>query len=116
MSRPMSSPSSFRRSLIPGRRVNGHPGCAGRRARQPTVVEVPDLIGAFGELPAIRGALVAVVVDGVVRLRAAAAEANELLDVGTAGRGVARRRHRSGAWRRTAVTCRWRRSAGNPSG
>jgi hypothetical protein len=40
-------------------------------------------------LRARAGALVAVVVDGVVQLRAAVAGAPELLDVGAAGRGVA---------------------------
>src|SRR5438034_5625050 len=62
---------------------------AGRRARQRGGVEVPDLVDALGELPAVRGALVAVVVDGVVQLRAAVAQVDQLADVGTAGRGVA---------------------------
>jgi Bacterial regulatory helix-turn-helix protein, lysR family len=47
---------------------------AGRRARQRGGVEVPDLVDPLGELPAVRGALVAVVVDGVVQLRAAVAQ------------------------------------------
>ena len=52
-------------------------------------VEVSDLVDAPGELPAVAGALVAVVVDGIVQLRPAIAEAPELADVGTAGCGVA---------------------------
>ena len=43
----------------------------------------------LGELPPVAGALVAVVVDGVVQALAAVAGAGELLDVGAAGRGVA---------------------------
>ena len=65
------------------------PGVAGRRACQRSGVEVPDLIDPLGELPAVAGALVAVVVDGVVQPLTAVAGAGELLDVGTAGRGVA---------------------------
>src|SRR2546423_12350132 len=62
---------------------------AGRRARQRTVVEGPDLVAALGELPAVAGALVTVVVDRVVQLRAAAVEAGEVGEGGTARRGVA---------------------------
>src|SRR5580704_5423057 len=65
------------------------PGVAGRRACQRSGVEVPDLVDPLGELPAAAGALVAVVVDGVVQPLAAVAGAGELLDVGAAGRGVA---------------------------
>src|SRR6266702_4578180 len=83
------SPSSFRRRHVPGRRVSGRPGRAGRRARQRAGVEVSDLVDPLGELPAVRGALVAVVVDGVVQPLAAVAGAGELLYVGTSGRGVA---------------------------
>src|SRR5450631_2732696 len=83
------SPSSFRRRYVPGRRVSGRPGRVGRRARQRTGVEVPDLVDPLGELPAVAGALVAVVVDGVVQPLAAIAGAGEFMDVGTAGRGVA---------------------------
>ena len=61
----------------------------GRRARQRTGIEVSDLVDAFGELPAVRGSLVAVVVHGVVQVRAAVAEAPETQHVRTAGRGVA---------------------------
>jgi hypothetical protein len=43
----------------------------GRRARQRSGVEVSDLVDALRELPAVRGALVAVVVQGVVQVRAA---------------------------------------------
>jgi 2-polyprenyl-6-methoxyphenol hydroxylase-like FAD-dependent oxidoreductase len=65
------------------------PGRAERRARQRAGVEVPDLVGPPGELPAVRGALVAVVVDGAVQPLAAVAGAGELSRVGAAGRGVA---------------------------
>jgi hypothetical protein len=51
--------------VFPGRRVSECPCRAGRRARQQAGIEVPDLIDAFGELPAVAGALVAAVVDGV---------------------------------------------------
>jgi len=61
----------------------------GWRARQRRGVEVPDLVDALGELPAIRGPLVTVVIHGVVQVRAAVAEAPEAQDVGTPGRGVA---------------------------
>src|SRR5215472_2993302 len=64
-------------------------GGAGRRARQRTVVEVPDLVVALSELPAVAGALVAVVLDRVVQLRATVLEADEFGEVGTAGGGVA---------------------------
>src|SRR5438034_4606793 len=62
---------------------------AGRRARQRSGVEVPDLVDALGELPAVAGALVAVVVDGVVQVRAAVTQADDLVEVGPARRGVA---------------------------
>jgi hypothetical protein len=39
-------------------------GCVWRRARERSGVEVLDLVHALRELPAIRGALVAVVVHG----------------------------------------------------
>ena len=42
--------------------------CTGRGARQRSGVEVPDLVDALSEPPAIRGALVTVVVDGVVQV------------------------------------------------
>src|SRR5262249_19659854 len=64
-------------------------GGVGRRARQRRGVDVFDLVGAFGELPAVRGPPVAVVVHGVVQVRAAVAEAPETQDVCAAGRGVA---------------------------
>src|SRR5713226_8141945 len=57
----------FRGSLVPGWPVSGRLGRAGRRARQRAGVEVPDLVDALGELPAVRGAPVAVVVDAVVQ-------------------------------------------------
>jgi hypothetical protein len=73
-----------------GRRIGEHgserPGRAGRRARQRSGVEVPDLVDPLGELPPVAGALVMVVVDGEVQALAAVAGAGELLDVGTAGR------------------------------
>src|SRR6516162_7287762 len=75
-----------RASRAAWRSGRGSPGC---RARQWRGVEVPDLVDALGELPAFAGALVAVVVDGVVQPLAAVAGAHELLDVGAAGRGVA---------------------------
>jgi hypothetical protein len=59
------------------------------------VSQVLDLVDALGELPAVRGALVAVVVDGVVEVRAAVTQAPELCDVGTADRGVARKLDRA---------------------
>ena len=62
----------------------------GRRARQRSGVDVFDLVDALRELPAVCGALVAVVVHGVVQLRLAVTEAPELGDVCTADRGVAR--------------------------
>src|SRR6266568_1451360 len=62
---------------------------SGRRACQRSGVEVPDLVDALGELPPVAGALVAVVVDGVVQPLTAVAGAGELLDVGPAGRGGA---------------------------
>src|SRR5215471_1491170 len=67
----------------------GVPRCVGRRARQRGGVEVYDLVDALGELPAVWGALVAVVVHGVIQVRAAVAHVPETQDVGTAGRGVA---------------------------
>src|ERR1700761_4620850 len=63
--------------------------CLGRRARQRSGVEVPDLIDALGELPAVAGALVAVVVDGVIQVAVAVAGADHLAPVGPARRGVA---------------------------
>lgn len=68
----------------------------GRRARQRGGVEVPDLVQPLGELPALRGALVAVVVDGVVQALASVEGARELLEVGAAGRGVAVEQDRAG--------------------
>lgn len=44
------------------------PGCARRRPCQWRGVAVPDLVDALGELPAVTGTLVAVVVDGVIQL------------------------------------------------
>src|SRR5215470_2881669 len=64
------------------------PHWVGRRARQRGGVEVPDLVDALGEPPAVAGAPVAVVVDGVVQVRAAVAQADDLLEVGPPGRGV----------------------------
>src|SRR3954464_12977533 len=61
----------------------------GRRARQRALVDVPDLIDPLGEPPAVTGALVAVVVHRVVLVRPAVEQVDELLDVGTAVRGVA---------------------------
>src|SRR6266702_5834859 len=61
----------------------------GRRARQRAGVQVSDLVDALGELPAVRGEPVAVVVHGVIQLQPAVAEAPELADVGAAGRGGA---------------------------
>src|SRR5687768_10534157 len=58
-------------------------------ARERGGVEVAQLVGALGELPPVRGPHVAVVVDGVVRVGAAFAEAAELHDVGPADGGVA---------------------------
>jgi hypothetical protein len=49
---------------------------------------VPDLVDALGELPAVRGPLVAVVVDGVVQFRRAVEQAADLGHVRAAGRGV----------------------------
>ena len=46
----------------------GVPRWVGRRAGQRSGVEVSDLVDALGELPAVAGALVAVVVDGVVQV------------------------------------------------
>src|SRR5919106_1741398 len=51
------------------RGLAGGPRCVGRRAPQRSGVEVSDVVDAFRELPAVRGALVAVVVHGVVQLR-----------------------------------------------
>src|SRR5580692_8160202 len=85
----VSARSSFRRRRVPSPRVSGGSGWAGSRAGQWTGVEVSDLVDPFSELPAVRGALVAVVVDGKVQPLAAVAGARELLDVGAAGRGVA---------------------------
>jgi hypothetical protein len=56
----------------------GADGWLGRRARQRTGVEVSDLVDTLSKLPAVRCALIAVVVDGVVQLRAAVAHAPEL--------------------------------------
>jgi hypothetical protein len=70
------TPSTRWSSLIGG--LAGVPGGARRRARQRTGVEVSDLVDALGELPAVRGALVAVVVHGVVQVRVAVAPVNEL--------------------------------------
>src|SRR5260370_34184117 len=64
--------------LFPVGGLAAAPGCVGRRARQRGGVEVSDLVDALGELPAVGGALVAVVVDGVVQVRVAVAEAYEL--------------------------------------
>src|SRR5215467_3082592 len=61
----------------------------GRRARQRAGVEVPDLVDSLGELPAVAGALVAVVVDGEVQTLKAVEGTHDLLDVGTTGRRVA---------------------------
>src|SRR5258708_28083286 len=83
------SPSSFRQRLIPGRRVSRRSRLRRRRACQRAGVEVADLVDALGELPAVRGALVTVVVDGVVRVRATVPPVDELTQVRPAGRGVA---------------------------
>jgi len=56
----------------------------GRRARQGGVVEISDLVYALLELPAVQGALVAVVINGVVQLRATVALAPELCDASAA--------------------------------
>jgi hypothetical protein len=44
------------------------PRCVRCRARQRTRVEVPDLVDALGELPAVGSAAVTVVVDPVVQV------------------------------------------------
>src|ERR1700685_797344 len=56
-------------------------GCGRRRPGQWGGVVVTDLIDALGELPAVGGAAVAVVVDGVVELRPPVAQPAELLQV-----------------------------------
>jgi hypothetical protein len=48
------------------------------RARQWSGVDVSDLVEALGEFPAVRGALLRVVVHGVVQVRAAVAPVHEL--------------------------------------
>src|SRR5690606_26984959 len=70
-------------SLVTPGRSRGH------RTGQRRGVGIPDLIDALAELPAFRGAPVAVVVDRVVQVRGAVMKASELRDVSTAGRGVA---------------------------
>src|SRR5690349_21689984 len=77
------------RRRVPGRRAGEFPRRAGRRAGQRRGVEVPEFGDAFGELPAVRGALVAVVVNEVVQMRAAVACAGEFAQIGAAGCGVA---------------------------
>jgi hypothetical protein len=92
MLRPCVEPARSR--PVPSRRswsVAGRGCLLGRRARQRSGVQILDLVGAFGELPAVRGASVAVVVHGVVQMRAAVAHVPETQDVCTAGRGVARK-------------------------
>src|SRR6185437_7747438 len=52
-------------------------------------VEVSDLVDALGELPAVAGAPVAVVVDGVVKALVSVAGSHEFLEIGAAGGGIA---------------------------
>src|SRR4051812_34978738 len=60
-----------------------------RRAGERSGVEIPDLVDALAELPSVRRALVAVVVDRVVQVRAPVAQPDELADVRAAGATVA---------------------------
>src|SRR5262250_2466216 len=83
MTRPWPAPCWATRSSPTEGRLRG------RRARQRAGVEVPDLVDPLGELPAVAGALVAVVVDGEVQPLEAVEGTHDLLDVGTAGRRVA---------------------------
>jgi len=59
---PVHGASAFAEAVV------REPGCARRHPRQWCGVAVPDLVDALGELPAVSGALVTVVVDGVVQL------------------------------------------------
>ena len=64
-----------------------------RCATQRCGVDVPDLVDALGELPAVGGAPVAIVVDRVVQMGSAVAEPDQLADV---ARDPMRCRRRSG--------------------
>src|SRR3954452_1106160 len=53
-------------------------------------VQITDFIDAFSEAPAVRGALVTIVVDRVIEVRGATTHADDLAETGSAGRGVSR--------------------------
>src|SRR6266704_3869554 len=68
----LPAPIDSNRPRVPGGSA-GVPRRVGRRACQRAGVEVSELGDALGELPAVRGALVAVVVHEVVQVCAAVA-------------------------------------------
>jgi benzoate membrane transport protein len=75
-------------AVLPRSRTGRLRGLGGRSGQR-GVVAVPDLVDPLGELPAVAGAPVPVVVDGVVQFAVAVAGADQFLHVGPAGRGVA---------------------------